>query len=160
MAKWGEGDPRWIVEERSDSHNVNNWHWKECDANKWSEERLKLLFTSIEVAEGPFAFKITKLSTCKGEAMASNRKNKLICYWDFELELKWQCTKKVNRDDTITVQGTIKCPNFSQENMEDMEDDIDLSSTKIDKDEVHDNEVLRFVKAKGHRAIYTAMKVN
>ena len=44
--------------------------------------------------------------------------------------------------------------------MEDMEDDIDLSSTKIDKDEVHDNEVLRFVKAKGHRAIYTAMKVN
>lgn len=41
-----------------------------------------------------------------------------------------------------------------------MEDDIDLSSTKIDKDEVHDNEVLRFVKAKGHRAIYSAMKVN
>ena len=30
MAKRGEGDPRWIVEERSDSHNVNNWHWKEC----------------------------------------------------------------------------------------------------------------------------------
>ena len=29
MAKWGEGDPRWIVEERADSHNVNNWHWKE-----------------------------------------------------------------------------------------------------------------------------------
>ena len=40
-----------------------------------------------------------------GEAMASNRKNKLICYWDFELELKWQCTKKVNRDDTITGKG-------------------------------------------------------
>ena len=29
MAKWGEGDPRWIVEQRADSHNVNNWHWKE-----------------------------------------------------------------------------------------------------------------------------------
>ena len=27
MAKWGEGDPRWIVEERSDGTNVNNWHW-------------------------------------------------------------------------------------------------------------------------------------
>ena len=27
MAKWGEGDPRWIVEERSDATNVNNWHW-------------------------------------------------------------------------------------------------------------------------------------
>ena len=27
MAKAGEGDPRWIVEERSDGTNVNNWHW-------------------------------------------------------------------------------------------------------------------------------------
>ena len=27
MAKWGEGDPRWIVEERADGTNVNNWHW-------------------------------------------------------------------------------------------------------------------------------------
>ena len=28
MAKWGEGDPRWIVEERDDGTNVNNWHWQ------------------------------------------------------------------------------------------------------------------------------------
>lgn len=27
MAKWGEGDPRWIVEDRPDATNVNNWHW-------------------------------------------------------------------------------------------------------------------------------------
>lgn len=27
MARWGEGDPRWIVEERPDATNVNNWHW-------------------------------------------------------------------------------------------------------------------------------------
>uniref|UniRef100_A0A8D3ADM8 Uncharacterized protein n=1 Tax=Scophthalmus maximus TaxID=52904 RepID=A0A8D3ADM8_SCOMX len=27
MAKWGEGDPRWIVEECVDATNVNNWHW-------------------------------------------------------------------------------------------------------------------------------------
>ena len=53
--------------------------------------------------------------------------------------------------------GTIKCPNFSQEN--DVDDDVDLSSTKIDKDEVQDNEVLKFVKSKGHRAIRSAMKV-
>ncbi|VFV33432.1 Hypothetical predicted protein [Lynx pardinus] len=26
MAKWGQGDPRWIVEEREDGTNVNNWH--------------------------------------------------------------------------------------------------------------------------------------
>ena len=55
------------------------------------------------------------------------------------------------------VCGTIKCPNFSQEN--DIDDDVDLSSTKIDKDEVHDNDVLKFVKSKGHRAIRSVMKV-
>ena len=43
MAKWGEGDPRWIVEERQDSHNVNNWHWKEV--GKISDfYRMRLIF--------------------------------------------------------------------------------------------------------------------
>lgn len=41
MAKWGEGDPRWIVEERPDAHNVNNWHWRESDATQWSKKKLK-----------------------------------------------------------------------------------------------------------------------
>jgi len=27
MAKVGETDPRWIVAERADGTNVNNWHW-------------------------------------------------------------------------------------------------------------------------------------
>lgn len=27
MAKFGELDPRWIVEVRPDGTNVNNWHW-------------------------------------------------------------------------------------------------------------------------------------
>ena len=34
MAKWGEGDPRWIVEDRPDATNVNNWHWSEKNATK------------------------------------------------------------------------------------------------------------------------------
>ncbi|CAF4994828.1 unnamed protein product, partial [Rotaria magnacalcarata] len=29
MAEWGKGDPRWIVEDRPDATNPNNWHWKE-----------------------------------------------------------------------------------------------------------------------------------
>lgn len=27
MAKIGEGDPRWIVDQREDGRNVNSWHW-------------------------------------------------------------------------------------------------------------------------------------
>jgi|TARA_B100000683_G_scaffold120943_3_gene118930 hypothetical protein len=28
MAKWGEGDSRWIVDERRDGTNINGWHWE------------------------------------------------------------------------------------------------------------------------------------
>ena len=44
MAKWGEGDPRWIVEERPDATNVNNWHWSEKNADSWSQQKLKVNF--------------------------------------------------------------------------------------------------------------------
>ena len=49
MAKWGEGDPRWIVEERADATNVNNWHWSEKNANKWSKEKLKILLKGTKI---------------------------------------------------------------------------------------------------------------
>ena len=42
MAKWGEGDPRWIVEERPDATNVNNWHWTEKNADAWSKAKIKV----------------------------------------------------------------------------------------------------------------------
>lgn len=49
MAKWGEGDPRWIVEERPDATNVNNWHWTEKNATPWSKERLTQLFIDFKI---------------------------------------------------------------------------------------------------------------
>lgn len=49
MAKWGEGDPRWIVEERPDATNVNNWHWTEKNATPWSKERFNDLFRSLKI---------------------------------------------------------------------------------------------------------------
>uniref|UniRef100_A0A915CY24 Uncharacterized protein n=1 Tax=Ditylenchus dipsaci TaxID=166011 RepID=A0A915CY24_9BILA len=44
VAKWSEGDPRCLVEERTDGRNVNNWHWVEKNATPWSENCLKKLF--------------------------------------------------------------------------------------------------------------------
>lgn len=50
MAKWGEGDPRWIVEERPDATNVNNWHWTEKNATPWSKERFQQLFSNVNIS--------------------------------------------------------------------------------------------------------------
>ena len=33
MAKVGEGDERWIVKERADGHNCNNWPWTTKDVS-------------------------------------------------------------------------------------------------------------------------------
>ena len=33
-------DPRWIVSERDDGKNCNNWHWSETNLTEWSKERL------------------------------------------------------------------------------------------------------------------------
>lgn len=54
MAKWGEGDPRWIVEERPDATNVNNWHWTEKNATPWSKERLQQLFIDFKIGRHSF----------------------------------------------------------------------------------------------------------
>lgn len=56
MAKWGEGDPRWIVEERPDATNVNNWHWTEKNATPWSKERFHRLFKNFTICKN-YTFK-------------------------------------------------------------------------------------------------------
>lgn len=58
----------------------------------------------------------------------------------------------------LLAKGTIKIPNFSQEN--DIDDDVDLSSTRFDKDEIQDNDSLKFVKNKGHKEIRKSLQVN
>ena len=49
MALWGQGDPRWIVEEREDTKNVNNWHWSEVDASNSSKKFFKEKFLELSV---------------------------------------------------------------------------------------------------------------
>ncbi len=113
MAKWGEGDPRWIVEERPDATNVNNWHWVEKDATSWSKDKLLELLSelkfgdhhgnSLEVEEVTFG------SDC--EAVINNRKQKLIFLYDFSITLK--CNGYTFENDKIT--GSIEIPNLEQQ---------------------------------------------
>ncbi|KAA3677344.1 uncharacterized protein DEA37_0011307 [Paragonimus westermani] len=54
MAKWGQGDPRWIVEERADAKNVNNWHWTEKNATQWSIDMIKKILGTFHVENDDF----------------------------------------------------------------------------------------------------------
>merc|ERR1711963_277059 len=122
MAKWGEGDPRWIVEERPDATNVNNWHWTEKNADSWSKSKLKELFIN-HIIDNPKvgSVVIEDIEKIEGEARANNRKGKLIFFYEWEIVLKWK--GHVNGNDK-EVTGKIEIPNLSEEH-DDM-DDVDL----------------------------------
>lgn len=113
MAKWGEGDPRWIVEERPDATNVNNWHWTERNASPWSQERIKELFKNVSIKCDDADIKIQEVEKCEGEASANNRKGKLIFFYEWNLILKWKGKLK---DGTEEHVGQITIPNLSEEN--------------------------------------------
>ena len=122
MAKWGEGDPRWIVEERADAHNVNNWHWRERDATTWSQAKLKELLKGLAVSSDEGTCTITEIESCEGEASVSNRKKKIICFYEFVIKATWKGSLK--NFDGIIYKGQLEIPNLSEEN--DV-DDIDVS---------------------------------
>ena len=97
MAKWGQGDPRWIVEERPDAVNVNNWHWSvqlltlrcgrfvivfflfgsvctvyrtEKNASVWSKDTLKSLLMSVKFDSPKGNGEVTEVTSVTGEASA------------------------------------------------------------------------------------------
>uniref|UniRef100_A0A8B9H7S6 Activator of 90 kDa heat shock protein ATPase homolog 1 n=1 Tax=Astyanax mexicanus TaxID=7994 RepID=A0A8B9H7S6_ASTMX len=122
MAKWGEGDPRWIVEERADATNVNNWHWTERDASSWSQEVLNELLLRVRVEGEDGVCQITDVSKIEGEASINNRKGKLIFFYEWDIKASWTGTSK----NGIKYKGNIEIPNLSDEN--DM-DDLDIRVT-------------------------------
>ena len=155
MAKWGEGDPRWIVEERPDATNVNNWHWTEKNADSWSKKKLEELFVN-QVIESPSVGSVVfeELEKCDGEARVNNRKAKLIFFYEWELKLKWK--GHVNGKDEPEVKGSIEIPNLSEEHSDMKDVDIEVNLTTKGPEAVILKEMLR--KGDGAKAIREKLK--
>lgn len=151
MAKWGEGDPRWIVEERPDATNVNNWHWTEKNACAWSQEKLKDLFTNMKMEGDGISCTVTEVEKCEGEAMVNNRKGKLIFFYEWNIVLKWVSNNKSDKK----IEGKINIPNMSEEN--------DISEVDIEftlKDSTDEGEVIKhFLHTKGKEFIREKLKI-
>ncbi|NXF93911.1 AHSA1 ATPase, partial [Eubucco bourcierii] len=149
MAKWGEGDPRWIVEQRADATNVNNWHWTERDASNWSTERLKTLLLPVRVEGEEGACEVTEVSKLDGEASINNRKGKLIFFYEWAIKLAWTGTSKTG----VKYKGYVEIPNLSDEN------DIDEVEILVSlaKDEP-DTNLKTLMKQEGAKKIRDAMK--
>lgn len=84
MAKLGEGDERWIVKEREDGRNCNNWHWTSKDVS--ANTKADLIRTLTECTfDAPLALAKIKSAEVTGEASVNNRKGKIFLIYDFEV---------------------------------------------------------------------------
>lgn len=146
MAKWGEGDPRWIVEERADATNVNNWHWTEKNATPWSKDKLKSLLEGLVIEDDRYFCEIKELTKIEGEASANNRKAKLFFFYEWEITGKWKGRAKANEKG---CKGEIEIPNLSEENSP---DEVDITVTLDDKHS-DGTDVKEFLRTKGLKTI-------
>lgn len=89
MAKWGENDPRWIVEKREDGTNVNHWHWTESDWTSFAKERLIQLLTDLTIETDQISCK-TKTVTVSGDVSVNTRKKKTILFYELDVTVQWE----------------------------------------------------------------------
>ncbi|KAL6072767.1 AHA1, activator of heat shock 90kDa protein ATPase [Balamuthia mandrillaris] len=141
MAKVGEGDPRWIVAERTDGTNVNNWHWTEKNLLPWAKKRAPELFEGQVLYEGEEGcLKLTKVDSLDGEANVNTRKGKVFHFYELNIKLKWEGTWEGEN-----VEGTIKMPDVSFENS-DEEHEIKVT---VDKNPKKNPNILSVLRAQG-----------
>ena len=87
QAKWGEGDSRWIVEERSDGANVNGWHWSAVKINEEAKALLEALITETRPTTGYY---LTALDEFNGDVTVETMKgDKCKVRYDLLLKFSW-----------------------------------------------------------------------
>jgi len=134
MALKGHGDPRWIVENRPDGTNVNNWHWTETDYTSWSKQKLTEMLSGLSIETSEIACK-TAAVTCSGDVSVNTRKQKTILFYELDVSIKWEGTLVSTGS---TGKGTVHLPYISEEN-----DDTDFEiKVSVDGD-TNDQEKLK-----------------
>merc|ERR1719298_142774 len=130
MAKLGEGDDRWIVADRADGANVHGWHWQEKDCLAWTQERFGELLAGKGFAADALECRITKVSSCTGEAFVNIRKGKMIPSYEVEMRLAWEGTVRDGSDNVIaSASGQVHLPYIAEENSdEDPEVKVSVSA--------------------------------
>ena len=119
MAKWGEGDERWIVQERDDGANVNGWHWQEKNCMGWGRDRISQLLTAVsfDLPNNEGSARVLEISKFEGDASVNTRKgNKKFAVFDLSVTCKWE--GEVEGAEGV-VKGEIRLTEFASTNDED-----------------------------------------
>jgi len=130
MAKVGEGDERWIVKERADGHNCNNWHWTTKDVSGHTKKVLGEKLKETEFPPGGLlAHCRIRSAEVKGDCSVNNRKGRTFLIYEFEVKIKWEGE---TRDEAGAVleatKGTMRLPDVSATEIDDPEVEFESKS--------------------------------
>jgi len=146
MARLDEKDPRWIVENREDGKNVNNWHWVEMDHSQWAREQFKEALQGLKLDTEKIMAKTTTVSTT-GEVSVNTRKQKTILFYELDVTIKWE-GELIDQD--VEAKGTIQMPYISEEN------DVDDFEILVSVDDENENK--RTIKDEVRKRIIPILK--
>ncbi|KAL9237788.1 hypothetical protein vseg_012295 [Gypsophila vaccaria] len=127
MAKFGEGDKRWIVSDRPDGTNVHNWHWSETDCLEYSRSFFTAAFDNLPITgvtgenEEGVVIRIMKLDKLKGEAYVNIRKGKIIPGYELEISISYEAeARDAQGNRLVKGEGKVEIPYLSDENAGEM----------------------------------------
>ena len=107
MAALNERDERWIVQERADGANCNNWHWTFKDVTARTKAALDVRLKAVEFPPGLEGCRITSCSAT-GECSLSNRKGRL--FLSYELDVTLGLTMEQSGD---AIEASLRFPDVS-----------------------------------------------
>ncbi len=96
-------------------HNPNNWHWVDKNVLKWTKEWLESTLLQLSAEKDDVEARISKVITCDGDVTVSQRKGKVITYYDVKLVLEYTGSAP----DEDSVSGTITIPEIAHDTEED-----------------------------------------
>jgi hypothetical protein len=130
MAKFGEGDGRWIVKDRADGANVNNWHWTTKNVTSHVTEQLNEgVKGEIFPSDGILADCRIKSAETSGEASVNNRKGRTFLIYELEMKLKWEGELRDTEGKVLEKgSGSFKLPDVSAESLDDLEIEFETKS--------------------------------
>lgn len=70
-------------------HNPNNWHWVDKDVIEWARDWFNKNLVDVAAEQGDVNVKISKVVSADGDVNVSQRKGKVITYYDVKLVLEF-----------------------------------------------------------------------
>ena len=130
MAKIGEGDSRWVVKDRSDGANCNNWHWTTKDASRNMKDALVAAVKGVAFPpDGPLAHVRIKSVESSGEASVNNRKGRTFLIYELSLKCKWTGELRDETGSSLeSCHGSLNFPDISAESLDDLDAEFTTSA--------------------------------